>query len=123
MHIVTAHYDDFKRILTGAGVVPPPAPPAIDPATGKPVTEATAPKPAAEDPAKKVGRVTPKRKGTVYHWGGAVATGEWGAAFVAEEPPHDVISTRSVSSTTAPATFAADFPDAVQLESPLTISA
>jgi hypothetical protein len=123
MHISTGSYDDFKRIVTGTGVVPPPQ---FDAATGKPIAGAhpTGPiDPATGKPAPaKPKAAAVAMKGTVYQWGGTVVGGDWACAFISADSGM-TISSRNVVGPEAPPTFNADFPDAVQLEGPLNFSA
>lgn len=128
MHVTTTHYEDFKRFVTGVGVTPPPA---FDPATGKPMPGNASPpapdplaagdsppkKPAASEPKAKAG---PKMAGAVYHWGGTPLNGNWGCALVSDDGKNTVQS--SSLDGKEPKTFAADFPDAVQLDGALSIA-
>jgi hypothetical protein len=136
MQIFTSHYDDFKRFVTGVGAPPPPAfDPAtgkpiapIDPLTGKPVSPPVDPldgHPVSADAPKSAqpkaqAHADAKMKGLVYQWGGTPATGNWGCALISAE--HDIVIWSTSTGPSAPPTFAADFPEAIQLENQFTIS-
>lgn len=122
MHIRMAHYEDFKRFVTGVGVAPPPA---FDPLTGKPmpgtvpapVVDPAAPPtaPVKPAPAPKAG---PKMAGAVYDWGGTPGN-PWECILVSTDF-HNVVSSRALDGL-EPKTFAVDFPDAVTLDGRLDI--
>lgn len=131
MHVTTTHYEDFKRFVTGVGVAPPPA---FDPATGEPMAGSAAPpvpeapkldpnapkKPASAPEPKAKAKAGPKMDGAVYHWGGTPANGAWGCALVSGDFKN-VVQSGSLDGK-EPKTFAADFPDAVQLDGALSIA-
>lgn len=134
MHIHAGSYDDFKKLI-GVATVKKPAPKVEPPSSGPDALVSMPSHEKTEAPAK-VGKAL---SGTVYYWGGSPQSGDWGCCLVSDDqrlvvnsggvappplPPGMMLAPGSapLPSSIAPPTFADDFPDAVSLDSRISVT-